>query len=119
MQPTFGVDAGLISYLRGRSNVIQVFDTTKERVEYSFDLTSLLGQDPKPIKVLIPYGDSLDTLSHLVCDESGTLFMQPRKPSKKQKGGKLFQILGDKVHCGIRNPHTPSDVAFGSKDQLL
>lgn len=59
----------------------------------------------------------MNTLSHLVCDESGVVFMQPRKIGKAQKKiAKLFEIEGNKVHCGVRNPHLQNDVAFGSKD---
>lgn len=65
----------------------------------SQDFTKYLGEASN-IKVMIPYGDTLSDLKHLVCDEAGNVLMQKATSQKETKKNQLFKILGENVSCG-------------------
>lgn len=60
-----------ISYLRGKSNVVEVFDTQTENVFQSRSYEDELGI----IKGLAPLGDNPLTLKHILIDEKGKLIV--------------------------------------------
>ena len=66
---------GLISHVRGQSNVVEMFDTAKEDVKWQHDFSKVLGEKAR-IKGLVTYGKGQKT-KHLVVDQSGKVVLQP------------------------------------------
>jgi hypothetical protein len=69
-------DRNFISYCRGKSNIVQVFDLKKEEIVWSQDYSKVLK---KPIKGLVPYGEQISNLRHVVIDESGKAIVQAKE----------------------------------------
>ena len=99
MKQTFKDNSSLISYVRGKSNVVQVLDTAKEVEIYSKDFTQFFPSGNE-IKSLIPYGADLSELKHLTCDNRGQVVMISTSKEHK-KASKLlnFKLNGDNVWC--------------------
>ena len=57
-----------VSYVRGKSNILQVFDTKNDSVVASLDYSDVLKDE---IKGLVPYGDKVENLKHLLIDVKG------------------------------------------------
>lgn len=106
-----GFNKNYISYLRGKSNIVEVFDLAKEEVIWTHEY-----KDLKQIKGLIPFGSNIKELKHLLIDETGKAIMHS-KGDKKHKD--LFQVDGSSVQCLAKNPSNFNEIAIGSKDQLL
>ena len=73
LQQTFA-NQKYISYVRGRSNVVNVYDTVDESQVYSHDFSEYFD-DKQEIKALIPYGDNMEELKHLACDQLGNVVL--------------------------------------------
>lgn len=101
MQQTFGNTTEFISYVRGKSGVVEVFDTSKEEVVSSRNFSKCFEGKDSEIKGLIEYGDNLESLKHLVIDNNANVVFL----SKPSKSNNLFKGLGEQVHCVARNPH--------------
>ena len=107
-----------VSYIRGKSNILQVFDTKNDSVVSSIDYSDVLTDQ---IRGLVPYGDELDNLKHLLVDLKGNVVLQDigedMKAKTRKSGGEIFfKALGEHVHCVTNNPNRKTDVAIGSKD---
>lgn len=111
-----------ISYVRGKSNVVQVFDTMTESI-WSQKKYSMGGQ----IKGLATLGKDIFDLRHIIIDEKGKLIVdkiaQQNKQSKKEEKyiaeWDLSLIPGSKVTCMVQNALKQNEVAIGTKDTLL
>ena len=72
-----------VSYIRGKSNVLQVFDTKRDEVVASINYSGVFNSQ---IKGLLPYGDSIDELKHLIIDKEGNVVFDRFKYYPKKKG---------------------------------
>lgn len=105
-----------ISLLRGKSNVVQVFDTQTENNLFSKKYSEL-GQ----IKGLGTWGKDVFDIKHIIVDEKGKLVVD-KISEKKYKPSAEFQLAlvpGAKVSCLAQNVWSPSQVVIGCKDTLL
>lgn len=98
--------------MKGKSNVVEVYDLKKQVRECSKAYGSMLQGE---IKGLISFEP--ESLTHLMIDSKANVVLDKVKSKKEAKV--LFTALGENVQCMGRNPHKLNDVAIGSKDQLL
>ena len=60
LQQTFENTTNFISYVRGKSGVVEVFDTTKDQIVTSKSFSKCFESKNSEIKGLFEYGDSTD-----------------------------------------------------------
>lgn len=95
------VSTDYISYVRGKSNIVQVFDTLTDNVWAQKKYSSLAQ-----IKGLASIGSDLFNLRHVVVDEAGKMLvdklsqqMQGKTKEKPIHEWKLNLIAGSTVKC--------------------
>lgn len=117
-----------VSFVRGKSNVVQVFDTVTENALFTkkYDMTS-------PIKGLGSIGQTVFDLKNVIVMENGKMIIdqaQNEAPKKKKSAEatsasssltswQLSMVPGSKVTCMSQNPFQRSKFVVGFKDTLL
>lgn len=109
-----GSQGDYLSYIRGKSNVVQVFDTMTDTVwaqkQYQLD---------SPIKGLGTLGKDVFELRHVLVTEKGRMIVDKVNDKKFIAEWQLPLLTGSKVTCSLQNPHSNNQVAVGCKDTLL
>jgi len=63
----------LISYVRGQSKIVELYDMKKEELKWSYNFSNILNEKAK-IAGLITYGKGAN-IKHLVVDEMGNVVL--------------------------------------------
>jgi len=87
--------------VRGKSGVVEVFDTAKEQVVSTRNFKKCFDGKNSEIKALVEYGENINDLKHMLIDNYANVIIG----SKPSNANKLFKGLGEQVNCASRNPN--------------
>jgi len=86
-----------MSLLRGKSNIVQVFDTCSGEIEQSFDLSESVKTPIKGLHTFCASGDTpmLSKAKHVIVDESAKSYLLDHDSGALDP---LFTLKGSHVH---------------------
>eukprot|EP00347_Sterkiella_histriomuscorum_P013541 403364316 len=115
-----------ISYVRGKSNVVEVFDTQTSNVFLQKSFKDQLGE----IRGMGSLGDNIFDLRHILIDTTGKLLIskfsnndsQTKSKAKKQSTSTSdieLKVKSEQVQFMKQSPFDSNKIVIGSKDSLL
>lgn len=76
----------MISYVRGKSRKLQVFETNAQYVKWEYDYS----ENIKEICGIIPYGSNFEELFHLIFEKDGSVYKHKVYQEEESKPEKIF-----------------------------